>query len=70
MFRAPSVSMPSVCEFGVASGDGLVNLADLAELVTSETGVAIRVLGFDDGDGVPARPDLVGGWLRCRRKVV
>ena len=29
----------TVCEFGVASGDGLVNLVDVAELVTSETGI-------------------------------
>jgi hypothetical protein len=44
----------TVCEFGVASGDGLVNLVDIAELVTSETGVAIRVFGFDTGAGLPS----------------
>jgi hypothetical protein len=43
----------TVCEFGVASGDGLVNLVDVAELVSSETGIAIRVLGFDTGSGLP-----------------
>ena len=43
----------TVCEFGVASGDGLVNLVDVAELVTSETGIAVRVLGFDTGAGLP-----------------
>jgi hypothetical protein len=42
-----------VCEFGVAGGDGLVNLVDVAELVTSETGIALRVLGFDTGSGLP-----------------
>ena len=29
----------TVCEFGVASGDGLVNLVEVAELVTRETGI-------------------------------
>ena len=43
----------TVCEFGVASGDGLVNLVEVAELVTSETGIAFRVLGFDTGAGLP-----------------
>ena len=43
----------TVCEFGVASGDGLVNLVEVADLVTSETGVELRVLGFDTGAGLP-----------------
>src|SRR5262249_45227850 len=43
----------TVCEFGVASGDGLVNLVDVAELVASETGITFRVLGFDTGAGLP-----------------
>jgi hypothetical protein len=43
----------TVCEFGVASGDGLMNLIEVAELVTNETGIAFRVLGFDTGAGLP-----------------
>lgn len=40
-------------EFGVASGAGLLNMADLAELIQSETGIGIRVVGFDTGSGLP-----------------
>jgi hypothetical protein len=41
-------------EFGVASGAGLLNMADLSELITQETGVQIRVVGFDTGAGLPS----------------
>jgi hypothetical protein len=41
-------------EFGVANGTGLLNMADLAELVTQETGVQIRIVGFDTGAGLPS----------------
>jgi hypothetical protein len=44
----------TVIEFGVASGAGLLNMADLAELITQETGVQIRVVGFDTGAGLPS----------------
>jgi hypothetical protein len=44
----------TVCEFGVASGDGLMNLVELAEHVAGETNVTFRVLGFDTGTGLPA----------------
>ena len=40
-------------EFGVASGAGLVNMVDLAELITKETGVKFRIVGFDTGAGLP-----------------
>jgi hypothetical protein len=43
----------SVFEFGVAGGNGLLALADLAELVEVETGVKIAVYGFDAGAGLP-----------------
>ncbi len=43
----------TVCEFGVASGDGLINMADLADLVRAETGVEFRIVGFDTGEGLP-----------------
>jgi hypothetical protein len=44
----------SVIEFGVAGGNGLVALQTEAEAVERETGVQIRVFGFDNGpDGLP-----------------
>jgi hypothetical protein len=44
----------SVIEFGVAGGDGLVTLQREAEAVERETGVRIKVYGFDAGRGLPA----------------
>lgn len=45
----------SVVEFGVAGGDGLVVLQNEAEAVERETGIRIRVYGFDAGaQGLPA----------------
>lgn len=43
----------SVIEFGVASGNGLVTLQRHAESVEKETGVKIKVYGFDNGKGLP-----------------
>jgi len=43
----------TVCEFGVATGKGLTNMADLAEIIRAETGVRFRVVGFDTGTGLP-----------------
>lgn len=43
----------TVCEFGVASGSGLLNMLDLASAITAETGVRFRVVGFDTGRGLP-----------------
>lgn len=40
-------------EFGVASGAGLLNMADLAQLIQVETGVEFRIVGFDTGRGLP-----------------
>jgi len=59
LFRATDVaryfgrSSVTVCEFGVASGDGLLNLVQLADEVSRETGVTFRILGFDTGSGLP-----------------
>jgi hypothetical protein len=50
-FGIPAVT---ACEFGVATGNGLTNLAELAVRIQSETGVRIRVVGFDTGAGLPA----------------
>jgi len=45
----------SVIEFGVAGGDGLVTLQSEAEAIERETGVGIKVYGFDAGpQGLPA----------------
>lgn len=41
-------------EFGVASGAGLLNMIDLAEMIEGETGIKFRVVGFDTGAGLPA----------------
>jgi hypothetical protein len=43
----------SVLEFGVAGGNGLIALQSYAESVEAETGVKIRVFGFDTGEGLP-----------------
>jgi len=44
-------------EFGVAAGAGLVNLAMLARRTTEATGVAIEIVGFDAGTGMPPPRD-------------
>jgi hypothetical protein len=43
----------TVIEFGVASGDGLLNMTNLAPAVQAETGVELRIVGFDTGYGLP-----------------
>jgi hypothetical protein len=43
----------AVCEFGVANGAGLMNMARIAEPVMADTGVDIKVFGFDTGKGMP-----------------
>ena len=40
-------------EFGVAGGQGLLALQAEAEAVEKETGVGIKVVGFDSGGGLP-----------------
>ena len=47
----------SVVEFGVAGGQGLVELHRMAELATAATGVLIDVYGFDRGEGLPKPAD-------------
>lgn len=46
-------SAVTVCEFGVARGWGLKNMAHLGELIGQETGIKFNVLGFDTGKGLP-----------------
>ncbi len=43
----------TVVEFGVASGTGLLNMISLASLIERETGVSLRIVGFDTGRGLP-----------------
>ncbi len=47
----------SVIEFGVATGSGLMNMAEIAERVTAITGVKINIYGFDTGKGMPPARD-------------
>jgi hypothetical protein len=47
----------SALEFGVASGAGLMNLAEIARLVSNETSVEIEIVGFDSGNGLPEPRD-------------
>lgn len=42
-------------EFGVASGAGLMNMAKIASRVRKVTGVEIKVVGFNTGQGMPPR---------------
>jgi hypothetical protein len=42
----------TACEFGVATGRGLTNMADVATLVSEVTGVRFRIVGFDTGAGL------------------
>lgn len=44
-------------EFGVAAGRGLRNLSELAAQVSQETGIKIRLAGFDTGSGMPLSTD-------------
>jgi hypothetical protein len=43
----------TVCEFGVAHGDGLLNMADLAAKIGAALNIEFRVVGFDTGVGLP-----------------
>jgi hypothetical protein len=47
--------VPKICvaEFGVAGGNGLLELQKYAAAVENETGVEIAVYGFDTGTGLP-----------------
>lgn len=54
--RLPEIS---VIEFGVAGGAGLLALQDEARAVEEETGIGIKVYGFDRGGGLP---ELIGDY--------
>lgn len=48
----------TVIEFGVAKGDGLLNICQIAEKVTQETGIRFNIYGFDTPTGMPAPKDF------------
>ena len=45
-------------EFGVASGDGLLNICQIADKITKETGIHFNIFGFDTPTGMPAPQDF------------
>ncbi|HLK86528.1 MAG TPA: hypothetical protein VKT27_08470 [Candidatus Binataceae bacterium] len=51
--RAAGLSAVTVIEFGVANGEGLMNLCALARRTEQCTGVRVNVVGFDSGVGMP-----------------
>ena len=55
--KRSGVTRITVLEFGVAAGAGLLNLCELAARTTAATGVAIDVVGFDTGQGMPPAID-------------
>ncbi|MCX7818543.1 MAG: hypothetical protein N2652_04940 [Kiritimatiellae bacterium] len=63
LFRAADLARWCGCgrvtavEFGVASGSGLLAMVEAAEHVRRETGVEVRVVGFDTAEGLPPPRD-------------
>jgi hypothetical protein len=57
--REEGVKEISVFEFGVAGGNGLIALEEIAAAVEREMGVGIAVYGFDTGSGLP---ELTGDY--------
>jgi hypothetical protein len=54
--RQPAIT---VVEFGVCTGGGLLSMEEHARQIESSTGVSIKVVGFDSGDGLPT---LIGDF--------
>ena len=42
-----------ICEFGVASGAGLINLCKISEKLSKHYAMPYEVIGFDSGEGMP-----------------
>lgn len=55
--RRMGIKSITAMEFGVAAGEGLLNLCKLAPGVTRATGVEINLVGFDNGVGMPPALD-------------
>ena len=51
------ISSIRILEFGVAGGDGLVAMEQIAREVEKLTGVQIQIFGFDIGLGMPVHTD-------------
>jgi hypothetical protein len=51
------ISGITAVEFGVAGGNGLIGMEEAAEAVSTELGIAIEILGFDTGSGMPEAAD-------------
>ena len=47
----------TVIEFGVSKGDGLKNLISLSEKISEAERIKIKVVGFDNGKGLPKLND-------------
>jgi hypothetical protein len=58
--EAKRLGIPRIAaiEFGVASGTGLLSMCRIAKAVSDLTGVAIDVVGFDTGQGMPPARDF------------
>jgi hypothetical protein len=75
--RARGIGRVTAVELGVASGTGLLNMCELADRVTAETGVEFRLAGFDTGEGMPPpadyrdHPELYKeGWFPMDREAL
>lgn len=55
--RGVGAQTVSLIESGVATGAGLMNMAEIAREVTALTGVQIKIHGFDTGQGMPPARD-------------
>lgn len=55
--KSHDINKISIIEFGVASGNGLLNMCYIADKVTKLTGVEFEIFGFDTGEGMPAPLD-------------
>lgn len=51
--KARGLTSVTAVEFGVASGAGLFNMAEIASRITRETGVQFKIIGFDTATGMP-----------------
>jgi hypothetical protein len=52
--KSSGVDSIYLIEFGVAQGKGLLLMQAYAQMVEQETGVGLKVIGFDTGIGLPA----------------
>lgn len=55
--KALGLDRISAIEFGVAGGNGLVDLEEIVDQITREIGITIDIYGFDAGSGMPKAVD-------------